>query len=223
MSNLTLIIPAKNEKESLPLVLDELKIYKYTILVILHPSDKETINAIKDFDVEIVYQNGKGYGDALIQGIENVKTDLFAIFNADGSFNPKELENMHNIVNSKRADFVFGSRYMKDAGSDDDTNITFIGNKIFTFIGNFFFKLRISDILYTFVLGNTVDAKSLGLKQKDFGFCVELPIKAKRNGKVLLSTSSYERARIAGIKKVKPFRDGIYILIKMIKLFFRLD
>ena len=72
-------------------------------------------------------------------------------------------------------------------------------------------------------MGNTSNAKSLGLKQKDFGFCVELPIKAKRNGNILVSTPSYERARIAGTKKVNALKDGTYILIKMIKLFFHLN
>ena len=42
--------------------------------------------SIKKFDCEILYQNNRGYGDALIHGINNVKTELFCIFNADGSF-----------------------------------------------------------------------------------------------------------------------------------------
>ena len=35
MENLTLVIPAKNEKESLPLVLKELKKYKLKKIVVL--------------------------------------------------------------------------------------------------------------------------------------------------------------------------------------------
>ena len=188
-------------------------------MVVLHPSDKETINAIKDFDVEIIYQNSKGYGDALIQGIENVKTDLFAIFNADGSFNPKELENMHNIINSKKADFVFGTRYEKNCGSDDDTIITLIGNFIFTKIGVFFFGLNITDILYTYIIGKVSKARDLRLNSKDFKFCVELPIKAKREGHKLVTSKAYERSRIGGKKKVNAFKDGLIILMYMIKLF----
>ena len=52
----------------------------------------QTINVIKDFDIEIFYQNKIGYGSALIEGINSVETDFFCIFNADGSFNPIELE-----------------------------------------------------------------------------------------------------------------------------------
>ena len=46
---------------------------------------------------------------------------------------------MYNLANNDNVDFVFGSRYMKSSGSEDDTVITFIGNKIFTFLGNIFF------------------------------------------------------------------------------------
>ena len=42
MENLTLIIPAKKEKESLPIVLEELKKYNLNIIVILEQSDTET-------------------------------------------------------------------------------------------------------------------------------------------------------------------------------------
>ena len=220
MNNLTLIIPAKNEPESLPKVIKELNSYNYKISVVLHETDYATIESIKEFDVEIIYQENKGYGDALIEGIKKCKTDLFCIFNADGSFDPKELKGMLSLQSSNNLDFVFGSRYQKNSGSEDDTFITLIGNYIFTTIGKIFFRLPISDILYTFVIGKTNSANILKLNQKSFSFCVELPIKAINNNMTMESFSSYERKRIAGIKKVNAFRDGLIILIYMIKLFF---
>ncbi len=221
MDHLTLIIPAKNEKESLPIVLSELKKYNLKIIVVLEKQDLDTINSIKDFDCKILYQENKGYGDALIKGIKNVKTNFFCIFNADGSFNPIELQNMYDHMLKENADFVFGSRYIKNASSEDDTIITFIGNKIFTLIGKIFFSIPISDILYTFVLGNTQKANTLQLKQKDFSFCVELPILAKKYNYKLISVPSHERSRIAGKKKVNELKDGLLILTSMIKLYFK--
>ena len=220
MDNLTLIIPAKNERESLPIVLSELKKYNLNTIIILEKTDLETINSISSFNCKILFQTNKGYGDALILGINNVQTKFFCIFNADGSFNPKELNEMYSHVNSGQVDFVFASRYMRYASSEDDTFITFIGNKIFSLIGKIFFSLNISDILYTFVLGHTAKAKALNLKEKSFSFCVELPIKANKLGNTMLSTPSNERSRLAGKKKVNAFKDGFLILVNMIKYFF---
>jgi len=143
MDNLTLVIPAKQEKESLPKVLEELKSFKIKVVIVLEVNDKETINAIKNYDCKILYQKNKGYGDALIQGISNVQTKYFCIFNADGSFDPKELIHMYNKCVNQDLDLVFGSRYEKNSGSEDDTLVTYIGNKIFTLIGKIFFSLPI--------------------------------------------------------------------------------
>lgn len=220
MENLTLVIPAKNEKESLPIVLNELKKFNIKILIVLEKNDLETIDSIKDFNCDILYQSNKGYGDALIEGINNTKTKYFCIFNADGSFNPNEISEIMKKINTNKTDFIFASRYEKKAGSEDDTFITLIGNYFFSFVGKIFFKLEISDILYTFVVGDTSKAKELNILSTDFQFCVELPIKVMRKKFTMDVYPSFERKRIAGKKKVNAFKDGSLILKKLIELFF---
>ena len=72
MENLTLIIPAKNESESLPIFLNELKKYKYKKMIVLQKDDIKTIESVKGYDeVEIFEQNQLGYGNAIIEGINN--------------------------------------------------------------------------------------------------------------------------------------------------------
>lgn len=219
MEKLTLIIPAKEEAESLPKVLLELKNYSYNIIIILEKSDIKTLEAIKNFECKIVYQSGRGYGNALIEGIKNVETNYLCIFNADGSFDPKYLNEMLKIAENN-IDFVFGSRYMKGAGSEDDTFLTIVGNYFFSIFGKFFFSLKISDILFTYLLGKTQSFKNLNLQSNDFCLCVEMPIKAKRLNMSMEDIPSFERRRIAGKKKVNEFRDGFKILIFMVKNLF---
>ena len=217
MKNITLIIPAKYESESLPSVLLELKKYELNTIVILESDDHRTINSIKNFKCTIIYQKDKGYGNALILGIQNVKTEYFCIFNADGSFNPMEISGMFDLLKDKDGDMIFASRYEKNAASDDDTLVTKIGNFIFTKLGKILFKLSITDILYTFVLGKTKSFNFLKLKENDFKLCVELPIKTKKNRMLMSTSKSHERQRYSGTKKVNAFRDGFLILKYMIK------
>ena len=219
MRKLTLIIPAKSESESLPIVLKELKKKKFNFIIVMEKSDIKTINSIKKFKKNIIFQKNKGYGNAIIKGINSVKTELFCIFNADGSFKSSEIIKMINTLLQKNSDFVFGTRYEKNCKSDDDTFITKIGNYFFTKIGNIFYNVKITDILYTFVLGRTKKIKKLNLKQGDFSFCVELPLKAVKFGMKLSTNQSHERKRIAGQKKVNAFKDGYTILKYMIKFF----
>jgi glycosyltransferase involved in cell wall biosynthesis len=222
MSNLTLLIPAKKESESLPVFLNELEGYEYEKLIVMDKEDIETSNSIKNFNnIKILHQEKLGYGNALIEGINNIKTEYFCIINADGSMDPSELKKMLSKIQNDNYDVVFASRYMKNAGSDDDDLLTLVGNFFFTKIGKFFFKLQISDILYTYVLGKTKLVKNLNLINGDFKICVELPIKTHTNNLSYVSTPSFERKRIAGKKKVSPFSDGFKIFLEMINLFFK--
>ena len=222
MQDLTLVIPAKYESESLPIFLNELSNLDCRKLIVLESSDEETITSINQFkDIEILYQKNKGYGSALLEGVNFTKTKFFCIINADGSMNPDYLENMLNHIKTENLDFVFASRYEKpNGGSDDDNLITSVGNYIFTKIGNIFFSLKITDILFTYVLGKTKSFNDLKLSSHDFTLCVEFPIKANRCRYKLGTVPSYERSRIGGKKKVNAFKDGVLILIKMIKMFF---
>ena len=203
-SDLTLIIPAKNEKESLPIVIDKIKKFDHRITVSLKKDDKETINSIKNIsNIKIFFQSGKGYGNSLNEAINSCKTKYFCIFNADGSFDPNDLIKMYNLIENN--DFVFTTRYKYPGGSEDDTFITYIGNQIFSKLGNLFFSLSISDILYTYLMGNTESFKKLNVESNDFRFCVELPIKMQISKMKYLCIPSYEKKRIAGKKKSRCF------------------
>ena len=218
MKELTLVIPAKEEAGCLPRVLDELKNFDCKKIIIIPETDLNTRNSIKNFDCKIITQKVGGFGGALIQGIKEVETNFLCIFNADGSFDPQYLKNMYNeLLNN--CDFVFNSRYENSGGSDDDTFLTLVGNRIFTFICNLLFRLNISDVLFTYVMGKTLAFKSLDLKRKDFRFCIELPVLAKFKKYNFISKPSYERSRLTGRKKVNELKDGFLILLCIFKMF----
>ena len=177
-----------------------------------------TLDAIKkNENIKIFYQSGKGYGNALREAISECNTKYFCIFNADGSFQKNDLYKMYDHIKSN--DFVYTTRYEQPGGSDDDTLITLIGNKIFSKLGNILFSLKISDILYTYLMGKTDSFKRLNITSDDFKFCVELPIKMQLKKMNYICIPSYEHKRLAGKKKVNAFRDGFLILTEMLRLF----
>ena len=201
MKSLTLVIPAKNEEYSLPKILDELKKIKCKKLIVLSKKDFKTIRSIKNYRCQILKQKHDGYGNAIIEGINKTKTKYVCIFNADGSFHPKYLNLMLKKV-LMGYNFVFASRYLKQGGSEDDTLLTLIGNQIFTFLGKLLFKLELSDILFTFILGETKKFKDLKLKSKDFRLCVEIPVRISKKKYSYTTIPSFERSRLGGKKKV---------------------
>ena len=218
MTDLTLIIPAKKKRISLPKVLQSLEYLNHKIIVSLPKDDLETRNSIKNFNILIHEQIGKGYGNSITEGINKCSTKYFCIFNADGSFEYKDLEKM--LIKCKNNDFVFASRYLSGGGSDDDTVITYIGNKIFSLVGRLLFSLNLSDILYTYVLGKTSKFKELNIKSNDFRFCVEFPIKIEISKMNYVSIPSYEKKKNRWKKKVNELKDGFLILFRDYKIIF---
>ena len=115
MKRLTLLIPANKEAESLPFFLKELEDYDFDKLVVLQSEDTETIKSISDFkDIKIYKQKNNGYGNALKEGLNQINTKYFCIINADGSMDPKYLDEMLKLCKDK--DLVFASRYLKGGG-----------------------------------------------------------------------------------------------------------
>ena len=218
MNDISLIIPAKNESNALPIVLEELqkKKIEVDILIIIEKNDIKTLEAAKKYKCKIIFQTNKGYGNAIIEGIKNVNTKYSCIFYADGSTDPVYIEKMFQKLKTLNLDLVFGSRYEKDGYSHDDNLITKIGNFGFTFLGNLFMKLNITDLLFTYIFAKTKILKKMNLEQNNYNLCVEIPFKAKVMGLNYSTIPCIERKRFADKKKVKAFSDGLKILSYLI-------
>ena len=221
MREISLIIPAKNEVESLGVVLEELKSYKFIneIIIVVDNEKDNSIQVAKKYDTKIIIQTNSGYGAAIIEGFKNAKNEFGCIYNADYSFDPKDLENFIKLTENN--DFIFATRYQKNSGSDDDDWVTLTGNKLFSFICKYFLKIKLSDILYTYVLCNVKKFNDLNFKNKDFRLCIELPFKISQKKYSYTEISSHERARFAGTKKVKVIKDGFKILLEIIYSLFK--
>jgi dolichol-phosphate mannosyltransferase len=215
MEEITLIIPAKEEPNALPMVLNEIKMMQLPvkILIVMRKEDESTFKATKKYDCEVLFQSKKGYGNAIIEGINFTKTKYCCIFYADGSTDPKYILEMYSKLINQKLDLVFGSRYEKNAYSHDDDLITKIGNFGFTLLGNIFMKLQISDLLFTFIFAKTKCLKDMRLSCDDYCLCIEIPFKAKMLNFKYKTIPCIERKRFADEKKVKAFKDGFKILI----------
>ena len=89
---------------------------------------------------------------------------------------------MLDKIKNEKNKIIFGSRYEKNAGSDDDDLITRIGNYFFTSFGNIFFSLNMSDILFTYIVAERSAMKELELISDDYCLCTEIVLKAKKIG-----------------------------------------
>ena len=81
MKKISLIIPAKNEKESLEAVLSEIENNPYVNekILVVDSNEDNSIPIAKKFNCKIIIQKKRGYGSAIIEGLKMPKANM-AVF-----------------------------------------------------------------------------------------------------------------------------------------------
>ena len=220
-NDIEILIPTFNEGNNIGSVIKELNNEGYFKITVLDAnSTDKTVEVAKELNCKIILDDTsiKGFGGSLINGLKNLTSDYFCIYDGDGSFDPKDIINMIDKINLGN-DFVFASRYLNNQKSDDDTIITRFGNFLFTLMVQILFKIKTTDVLFLYVLGKKSKVDQLNLQQQDFSICTEFVIKAYKNYSCS-EIFSKERKRLSGESKVNKFMDGLKIMINIIRIYF---
>lgn len=125
MDDLTIIIPAYNEEESLKSLLPELlafvKQQEYQLIVVNDGSTDGTLAVLKQQKQEECFRYfnhkvNKGYGGAIKTGIRNASTTYVITIDADGQHEFNDVVRLYRYMKETDADMVVGSRMAhKDA------------------------------------------------------------------------------------------------------------
>ena len=226
----SVIVPAKNEAETIVSLLDAIPDWVDEIIVVDGQSGDETFNLSASHPrVSVtVQQRSKGKGAALSAGFARATCDLVAIIDADGSMNPQELGSY--IAVFPGCDIAKGSRYIQGGGSSDLTFIRSIGNRALTRIANILFKQHWTDMAYGYAVFERKLLSSLALTNYDGlgsigtrkaygqGFEIETLMftRAARRGLEIKEIPSYETSRIAGASNLRAVRDGFRVLFSLL-------
>jgi len=217
LKDVSLVIATYNEEECINYVLDELQQFDLGEIIIVDGNSTDNTKAIAEtYEVKFTSQNKKGWGNAVREGIDLTTLPYVTYMDGDGSYNPKSLIEMRNLIDSN--DAVFCSRYKGGAKSPDDTPIRALGNKIFTLIVKVLFGPKISDSLFFYPMFKKTILNDFNLDSDDFTLCLELPVKVHQKGLKYVEILSEERERYAGITKVNALKDGFKILLGILAL-----
>jgi len=209
----SVVIPALNEGANLPYVLERVPRWVHEVVVVDGHSSDDTVEVAKSVrpDVVIVYQTGKGKGNAIIAGAEAATGDIVVLLDADGSTDPGDIPRFVAALRTG-ADFAKGTRFLMGAGSADLTPTRRFGSKLFAHIVNVLFGSSYTDVLYGY---NAFWRRCLPDLQIDCnGFEVEplLAIRAMRSNIRVIEVPSYEPPRLSGATNLRAVRDGWRIL-----------
>ena len=222
VSRISIIIPAYNEESSIGLVLDALPQEKlHEIIVVDNGSTDATARVAEEHGARVVKEPRKGYGSACLKGIDELDAPDIVVF-IDGDFSdfPEEIVLLISPIETGEEDFVLGSRMILPKSQLALLPQARYGNRLAVFLIKLFFKHEFTD-LGPFRAIRYSSLMSIGMKDMDFGWTVEMQIKAVRNGLRIREVPVNYRKRI-GISKITgtflgTFRAGIKIIYTIFK------
>jgi glycosyltransferase involved in cell wall biosynthesis len=211
----TLIIPTLNEAENLTALLPQVtKVPGLDEILLVDGHSKDnTVEIAKKLcpDIRVIFQDGKGKGNALRYGIDQATGEIVVTIDADGSMDPGEIPSFVNPL-LEGYDFVKGSRFIHGVGTKDMPFSRIFGNRVFTVLVNVLYGTKFTDLCYGYnAFWKTVFQKNK-LTYDGFEIETEMYIRALKGKAKIKEVPSFEHARLHGDGGLRTFKDGWRIL-----------
>lgn len=202
------VIPVRNEEDSIGQVLKnllELQVFEIEhIFISDNGSSDSTASIAKSFGVNLVSAPDLGYGSACLAALHqiekvNVLPEWILFLDGDGSDNVRDYLELEKA--KSKADLIIGSRVL---GESEPGSLQFIqryGNAFTCFLIKIFFKERFTD-LGPFRLIRYSLLKEIQLKDKTWGWNIEMQIKALQKKARILEVPVRYRKRFGGESKI---------------------
>lgn len=198
------IIPALDEERALPRVLGEIPRPPVRRVVVAdNGSTDATAEVARRHGAEVVQELERGYGAACLRALRHLSDDppdIVVFLDGDYSDHPAELTRLIAPIVAGEARMVIGSRAR---GASEQGALTVqqrVGNAIACGALRLFYGVRYTD-LGPFRAIDWETLKGLAMKDRNYGWTVEMQIKAARHGVAYREVAVSYRRRI-GVSKV---------------------
>ena len=201
------LIPALDEEPALPGVLAAIpragRGWRLReVLVVDNGSRDRTAEVARAVGARVIAEPRRGYGAACLAGLTALAAappGIVAFMDADGSDDPSQLGSLLTPILAGRADLVIGSRMLGEHEPGSLTIAQRFGNRLATGLLGILFGLRATDLGPFRAVGWQALA-SLRMRDRDFGWTVEMQARAARAGLRVLEVPVRYRCRVGRSK-----------------------
>lgn len=207
----SLIIPALNEAENIGPLLSQVDTDLVDqIIVVDNGSTDGTGSVAAAGGATVVHEARRGYGSACLKAIHAAPAaDVLVFMDGDGSDDPREIERLLTSLVQGEADLVIGSRVRGEAERGALTAVQIFGNALTCWLVRWFWGTRYTD-LGPFRAIRRAALERLVMSDPDFGWTVEMQVKAAQQRLVVAEVPVSYRRRRGGRSKVSGTVTGSF-------------
>lgn len=217
----TVIIPALNEEASIGGVIEQIPDWVDQILVADNGSTDRTAERAKAAGAIVVPAPRRGYGSACLAGIAAAgETDVVIFVDGDLSDYPDQMAILVDPIIEGGADMVIGSRVLGGAEAGSLTPAQRFGNWLACRLIRVFWGVKHTD-LGPFRAISRGALERLGMQDPDFGWTVEMQVKAAQRRMAVLEVPVPYRNRVGHSKISGTIRGTVAAGTKILLVIFR--
>lgn len=199
------IIPAFNEEKSIAKVVRDIPNWVREVIVCNNASTDKTKDVASQAGATVVDQPIPGYGNACLKGIEHIDNkpespEVVVFLDGDYSDYPEQLINLVKPIKQQNFDLVIGSRALGDLEQGSMTPQQIFGNWLATNLIKMIYSYEFTD-LGPFRAISWASLKKLDMQDRDYGWTVEMQVKAAKYKMKCTEVAVDYRKRI-GVSKV---------------------
>lgn len=214
--NISIILPAKNEAESLRTLLPKLKAVAENseIIVVNDGSTDDTDSVCQQYGIRVVtHSYSKGNGAAIKSGARAASNDILVFMDADGQHDPAEIPNMLELIESG-ADMVIGAR----KSSTHASLARWLANSVYNKMSSLLVGHKIQDLTSGFrAVRRHAFLEFLYLLPNGFSYPTTITMCFFRAGYTVVY-APIEAAKRIGKSHINLFRDGARFLLIIFKI-----
>ncbi len=204
MQSVDVIIPALNEQDALPLVLRDIpRPPVRRVIVADNGSTDRTAEVALKNGAEVVHEPERGYGAACLKALAHLAADppdIVVFLDGDYSDHPDELLSLIDPIRAGDADMVVGSRTRGRQERGALSPQQRAGNAVACGALRLLHGVRYTD-LGPFRAIRWGALRALGMQDRNYGWTIEMQIKAAQRGITYREVPVSYRQRI-GVSKV---------------------
>ena len=212
-AQVALIIPALNEEETLGAVLEQAQRFALAqILVVDNGSQDRTSEVARAAGAQVLVEPRRGYGNACLAGIAALRPDIeiLLFIDADGSDDPSDIPRLLAPIECGEADFVLGSRTLGRPEPGALAPQQQFGNWVATRLMRLLFGARYTDLGPLRAIRRDA-LERLAMRDTNFGWTIEMQIKARRHGLRVREIPVNYRKRRGGQSKISGTLSGSFL------------